>query len=80
MIAPAQCRAARALLDWTQRKLAEESSISLRSVQGFEAGEHALRSAALVMIERIFQEKGIVFVSDPDWIGAKIEASRLSNR
>lgn len=76
MISPAQCRAARALLNLSQRQLAEDSRISLRSVQGFERGEHALRSAAMTAIEGIFSNKGVVFISDPDWTGAKIATAR----
>lgn len=75
MIDPAQCRAARALLNLSARQLAEESSISLRSVQGFERGEHALRSVAMAAIERIFGKKGVVFNSDPEWVGVKIKRS-----
>lgn len=75
MITPAQCRAARAFLNLSARQLAEESSISLRSVQGFERGEHALRSVAMAAIERIFAEKGVVFDSDLEWLGVKVKRS-----
>lgn len=78
MITPAQCRAARALLNLSARQLAEESSISLRSVQGFERGEHALRSVAMAAIERIFGEKGVVFHSDHEWLGVKMKTPNES--
>ncbi|QKC90613.1 transcriptional regulator [Mesorhizobium sp. NZP2234] len=33
---PAQCRAARALLDWTQPRLAEEAKLGLSTIVDFE--------------------------------------------
>ena len=38
MITAAQCRAARALLEWTQRDLMAASSVSLPSIKRFERG------------------------------------------
>lgn len=35
---PEQCRAARALLDWPQQRLAEESGIGNATIRNFEAG------------------------------------------
>lgn len=78
MITPAQCRAARALLNLSQRMLAVESSVSLRSVQGFEAGERSLQSLAMSAIVRVLAERGIVFLSDATSLGVKIERSRLT--
>lgn len=66
---PAQCRAARALLNLSQKELAISSGVSLRSVQGFEAGERELRSMALNTITRILEEKGVVLVTESTKIG-----------
>lgn len=66
---PAQCRAARALLNLSQKELAIYSGVSLRTVQGFEAGERELQSMALNTIARILNEKGVVFVTEPTKIG-----------
>ena len=41
-LTPAQCRAARALLDWTQDKLTEGAEVSRGTIRGFESGQHAL--------------------------------------
>ncbi|PJI55952.1 transcriptional regulator [Methylobacterium radiotolerans] len=73
MITPAQCRAARALLEISQKQLAEDSGVSLRAVQGFEAGERPLQSLAISAIERLLQDRGIVIIADSRWSGVKID-------
>ncbi|PTS82958.1 MULTISPECIES: helix-turn-helix transcriptional regulator [unclassified Caulobacter] len=39
---PAQCRAARGLLNWSQAELAERAGVSRSTVKDFETGRHAL--------------------------------------
>ncbi|WP_412758545.1 helix-turn-helix domain-containing protein [Methylobacterium radiotolerans] len=73
MITPAQCRAARALLELSQKQLAEEAHVGLRSLQGFEAGERPLQSLAMSAIVRVLREKGIVLIADTRWSGVKID-------
>ena len=73
MITPAQCRAARALIEMSQKELAEESRVSLRSIQGFEAGKRPLQGLALAAIERVLELRGIVLLSGPGWIGLKLK-------
>lgn len=72
MITPGQCRAARALLDLSQKQLADAAGVSLRTVQGFERGDRVLQSLAMSAVERVFQSEGIVFVGQSGWIGVKI--------
>lgn len=79
MISPAQCRAARALLNLSQKQLADESSVGLRTVQGFEAGERPLQTLAMSAVERVFTKEGIVFISDPTWSGVKIQTPRRAD-
>ncbi|MCJ2106018.1 helix-turn-helix transcriptional regulator [Methylobacterium sp. E-041] len=73
MITPAQCRAARALLELSQKQLAEISGVSLRTVQGFEAGERSLQSLAMSALEGVFAGRGIVMIADSKWTGVKVE-------
>ena len=75
-MSPEQCRAARALLDVSQRELADWCGLSLRSVQGFESGQRALQSLALSAIERILTTRGIVVIDEKDWTGVKLSRSR----
>ena len=73
MITPAQCRAARALLEMSQKSLADESRVSLRSIQGFEAGERPLQSLALAAIVRVVELRGVALLNEPGWTGLKLK-------
>jgi len=59
-----QCRAARALLDWTQSELAARAGVSPGTVRGFEVGRHALHRASAAAIRRAFEAEGLVLL-DP---------------
>jgi transcriptional regulator with XRE-family HTH domain len=59
-----QCRAARALLDWTQAELAAAAAVSPGTVAGFEAGRHALHRASAAAIRQALEAGGVVFL-DP---------------
>ncbi|MGU3451921.1 helix-turn-helix domain-containing protein [Methylobacterium sp. 391_Methyba4] len=72
MITPEQCRAARALLNRSQKELAEATGVSLRSIQGFEAGDRVLQSLAMSAVERILESEGIDLINQADWIGVKL--------
>lgn len=63
-LSAAQCRAARALLDWTQAELARRADISPGTVRGFEVGRHALHRATAAAICRAFEAEGLVLL-DP---------------
>ncbi|MBP33033.1 helix-turn-helix transcriptional regulator [Methylobacterium sp.] len=75
MIAPGQCRAARALLNLSQKQLADAAGVSLRTVQGFERGDRTLHRLAMNAIERVLNDKGIVLITQTDWIGVKLKTS-----
>jgi len=58
---PAQCRAARAMLDMTQQELAEAAGLELRLVADFERGRgHA--PAVIQAARRALERAGIEFV------------------
>jgi len=63
MITPAQCRAARALVDWSQRELATAAHIGLVTVRQFEAGREA-RYVTIDAIRRALEEAGVLFVDE----------------
>ena len=65
-----QCRAARALLDWTQAELASRAGVSPGMVRGFEAGHHAPHRASLAALRRALEAQGLVFL-DPDAQGGE---------
>jgi DNA-binding XRE family transcriptional regulator len=57
-----QCRAARALLDWTQADLAERAAVSAGTVRGFESNRHALHRATAAAIRQALEAAGIRFL------------------
>ncbi len=61
-VKPAQCRAARALLEWSQNELAEQSGVGIVTVHQFEAGATQPRRATLDVIRRAFERAGIEFI------------------
>ena len=61
MIEPSQCRAARALLNWTQSELAEKTSISTVSIRAFEKGGE-MRVSNLKLIRLSFEAAGVIFL------------------
>jgi predicted transcriptional regulator len=63
MITPAQCRAARALLDWSQEKLAETADVGIVTVRQFEAGTTKPRPATTKVIRQAFEEASVEFIN-----------------
>ena len=61
MLEASQCRAARALLNWTQTDLAEKTSISAVSIRAFEKGGE-MRASNLKLIRLSFEAAGLVFL------------------
>jgi transcriptional regulator with XRE-family HTH domain len=60
-ITPAQCRAARGLLNISQARLAELSGVSQRAITGFEAGSTKPMRANLAAIRATFEREGVIF-------------------
>ena len=60
---PAQCRAARALLDWSRDELAARSGVSKRALGSFEAGHTAMIPSGLRAVVATFEDAGIVFTA-----------------
>ncbi|MNR80508.1 hypothetical protein D3C72_112310 [compost metagenome] len=64
-LTPAQCRAARALLDWTQQELADSAQLARATIRDFELGKHdAHRSTERLICEALF-EAGVTLANDP---------------
>jgi|UPI0004B8B9DC hypothetical protein len=74
----AQIRAARGLLNWSIRELADAANISPASVKRMEiSGELSVRRSSVEAVVRAFEEYGIKFTREPDgslWVG---QSSRL---
>jgi len=64
MLISAQIRAARALLDWSQRQLAEKSKLSVPTIKRMEGAMGPERSteANVEAVRRALESAGIVFL------------------
>jgi predicted transcriptional regulator len=64
MITPAQCRAARGLLDWSQQDLATQAGVGIVTVRQVEAGATEPRRATLVVLKQAFEKAGVEFIDE----------------
>lgn len=64
MISPEQCRAARALLDWSQQELADRAKVGIVTVRQLEAGQHEPRRSTLDVVRRALEGAGVVFIDE----------------
>ena len=62
MITPAQCRAARGLLDWTQQELADQAQVGVVTVQQLEAGGVSPRRATIDVIQTRLRIAGVPLI------------------
>ncbi len=68
-ITPEQCRAARALLGWSQSDLEKSSGVARKTLADFEGGKKTRPyGRTLEAISKTLEEAGVVFV-DPNWLG-----------
>jgi transcriptional regulator with XRE-family HTH domain len=64
MITPAQCRAGRGLLQWTQQDLAQRARVGIVTVHQLEAEISQPRHATLEVIRRAFESAGVEFIDE----------------
>lgn len=64
MINPAQCRAARGLVDWSQLELAELAGVGVVTIRQLEAGTHEPRRATLEVVRRALEAAGVEFIDE----------------
>lgn len=64
IMTPAQCRAARALLDWTQPHLATAAKLGLSTVVDFEKARRAVSDDALAAIRTALETAGVTFMAN----------------
>ncbi len=66
MIIPAQFRAARGLLGWSQTKLAEASGLAISTIKRMEGSEGVVRGHAenVWRVQAALEEAGIIFIDE----------------
>jgi transcriptional regulator with XRE-family HTH domain len=64
MITPAQRRAARGLIEWSQQELAHRAQVDIVTVHQLEAGLSQPRRATLEVIRRAFESAGVEFIEE----------------
>lgn len=62
MITPEQCRAARALLDWTQRDLAARAKLSTLTIREFERNKSRLKDSTAQLLRMVLEAEGVVLI------------------
>lgn len=62
MLIPAQSRAARALLAWTQADLARATGLRVQAIKLFEAAKSDPRASSIAAIEQAFDRAGVIFL------------------
>lgn len=64
VISPEQCRAGRALLGWTQQRLADEAGIARKTVVDFERRARTLHGGSRRAIAAALESGGVHFIND----------------
>jgi transcriptional regulator with XRE-family HTH domain len=64
MITPAQCKAARGLIGWSQQDLAKQAGVGIVTVHQLESGLSQPRRATLDVIKRAFEAAGVEFIDE----------------
>jgi len=68
MLDPAQIRAARALLGWTQGDLARTSGVGTATIQRMEKSKQVMTGyvSTLMRLQEAFEKAGILFIDDDE--------------
>ena len=75
LLTPAQIRAARAMLDWTQGELAKRAGISKTGLNNIERGSADPKASTLTAIWRAIEDAGVEFTNG-DEPGVKLKATQ----
>ena len=72
-----QCKAARALIGWSRRELAEASQVAERTLIDFERRARSPQRRTLYDIRRALEDAGVIFIdADEEGPGVRLKADR----
>jgi hypothetical protein len=81
IIAAAQCRAARALLEWTDAQLAEAASVDIEVIKHLEARFRRPSTDDQRRIRKALEDGGVVLIGeDGGGVGARLKFNRKEVR
>ena len=64
MLTAAQCRAARGLLNWKQKDLAEYAGVTAVTIFNFEASKTSPHNSTVKILKETFEKAGVIFIDD----------------
>jgi transcriptional regulator with XRE-family HTH domain len=76
VMTPAQLRAARALIDWSRERLAEESGMHVNAVRNFETGVSDPKRSTLIAWRTALAKAGVGFADGADEHGPGVRLRR----
>jgi len=77
---PAQSRAARGWLEWSQDELARRANVSVGTVRSFEAGLKTPLPNNIAAMRRAVEDAGVVLLFDQEGKGIGISLAKTSER
>ncbi|AZS19628.1 MULTISPECIES: helix-turn-helix domain-containing protein [unclassified Caulobacter] len=63
ILLPAQCRAARGLINWSQGELADRAGVSRSTVKDFETERHALHHSTERLLIEAIEAAGVSLIA-----------------
>jgi len=78
-IIPAQCRAARALLDWSQERLSKESGVGAKTIVDFEQSKRSPFARTVRDLRETLEAAGIEFTNG-DAPGLRLKPRRRARK
>ncbi len=75
MLTSQQIRAARGLLRWSARELAERAGVNISTIQRIERSDGTIRATArtVAKVERALEAEGVDFLSDNGGPGVRLK-------
>jgi transcriptional regulator with XRE-family HTH domain len=82
MLAPAQIRAARALLGWRQEDLSKASGVGTATIHRIEKSNQPVTGYAstIVRIQDAFEDAGVLFIDDDETAGIGLRLTKKRGR